>query len=132
MKASILTVLALGASALVACSSSNGNPTPTVFDSGADRSTPKTDSSAPHPDGGSGTDGSSSHKDGSVGQMDAPTTKEASPMIDGSLPDVGACKSDAATCNSCFTPAQDPLNACSAYAVNCIPFDNTRVPAGAP
>jgi hypothetical protein len=27
---------------------------------------------------------------------------------------------------------QNPLNACSPATVNCIPFDNTRVPAGAP
>jgi hypothetical protein len=54
------------------------------------------------------------------------------PPIDAALPDAGDCKSDAATCNSCFTPQQDPVNGCSPATVNCIPFDGTRVPANAP
>lgn len=52
--------------------------------------------------------------------------------IDAALPDVGACKSDASTCNSCYTPVQDPVNGCSPAAANCIKFDNTRVPANVP
>jgi len=54
------------------------------------------------------------------------------PPIDAALPDAGDCKSDAATCNSCYTPQQDPVNGCSPVTVNCIPFDGTRVPANAP
>ena len=50
----------------------------------------------------------------------------------GGLPDVGSCKSDASTCNSCYTPAQDPVNGCSPASANCIKFDNTRVPASVP
>jgi len=38
------------------------------------------------------------------------------------------CTSSMAHCNSCTTPATDPLNACSGAVTNCIPFDNTRVP----
>ena len=44
------------------------------------------------------------------------------------VPETGACTSDAATCNSCATPAEDPYNACSESAGNCVPFDNERVP----
>lgn len=40
-----------------------------------------------------------------------------------------ACESDATTCNSCTTT--DPYNACSTYTKYCVPFDKTRVPAGA-
>lgn len=43
---------------------------------------------------------------------------------DGCVPDGGP----AAKCNSCATPATDPLNACSTYARGCIPFDAARVP----
>jgi hypothetical protein len=39
-----------------------------------------------------------------------------------------SCQSDASTCNSCTTPANDPYNACSEQAANCVPFDNNRVP----
>jgi hypothetical protein len=40
-----------------------------------------------------------------------------------------ACESDATTCNSCT--ATDLYNACSTYTKYCVPFDKTRVPAGA-
>jgi hypothetical protein len=40
----------------------------------------------------------------------------------------GSCESDASNCNSCVTPDQDRFNACSQYAVYCIPFDNSTVP----
>jgi hypothetical protein len=46
-----------------------------------------------------------------------------------STPDANnGCQSDASNCNSCVTPAMDPLNACSSQTGNCIPFDDTRVP----
>jgi hypothetical protein len=117
-------------SGLAACSSDSANPSPgpTVFDSGADRSVSKQpDGSTAHPDGGS-----KPSPDGTVGTPDAPTGMDVIVQIEATLPDVGSCKSDASTCNSCFTVQQNPLNACSPATVACIPFDNTRVPAGAP
>ncbi len=124
-----LALAAFGA-ALAACSSDSANPSPgpTVFDSGADRSVSKQpDTGTPHVDGGT-----KPSPDGTVGTPDAPSGKDVVVQIEASLPDVGSCTSDASTCNSCFTIQQDPLNACSPATVNCIPFDNTRVPAGAP
>ena len=104
---------------MVACSSddSNANPTPVVNpDSGAAN---QIDSYVPP----TGDD------DGSI----TPTVVTREHLgIDANLPDVGACVSDAATCNSCYTVQQNPLNGCSPATVNCIPFDNTRVPVGAP
>jgi hypothetical protein len=47
----------------------------------------------------------------------------------GGSTDDAACGSDAATCNSCTTSDTDPYNACSSFVTNCIPFDDTRVPA---
>jgi hypothetical protein len=98
----------------VACSSDDSsNPGPvTVFDSGVSN---QGDSSVvTNPDTGT-----------VITQMEAS-------VLDSSLPDVGSCVPDAATCNSCYTPAQNPLNGCSPATVNCLPFDNTRVPVGAP
>ena len=123
MKPSTFTRLAVVAVGLVvatgaflACSSDNSNPGPvTVFDSGTQ------DAYVPP-----GTDANVPPADGNVGPQ-----PEAS-LLDTNLPDVGNCVSDASTCNSCYTPAQDPLNGCSPATVNCIPFDNTRVPSGAP
>jgi hypothetical protein len=93
----------------VACSSDdNSNPGPTPLDASTDTSVGS--------DTGPGTDGST--------QSDSST--------DGGTPDTGTCTSDAATCNSCVTQAQDPLHACSPATANCVPFDNTRVPANVP
>jgi hypothetical protein len=104
--------LATATTVFLACSSDNSNPGPiTVFDSG-----PGNNPDVYVPPAG----------DGAV-----TPTPEAS-VIDANLPDVGNCVSDASTCNSCYTPAQNPLNGCSPATVNCIPFDNTRVPSGAP
>jgi hypothetical protein len=96
--------------ALAACSSNDngGNPGPTAHDAGT---TNQPDTSVPPT-----TDGGSQEDTG--------------PGIDASLPDVGACQSDSSTCNSCYAPKDDPVNGCSPYTVNCIKFDNTRVPAG--
>jgi hypothetical protein len=124
-----LALTTLGA-ALAACSSNSANPSPgpTVFDSGADRSVAKQpDGSMSHPDGGS-----THSPDGTVGTPDTSAGMDVVVQIEATLPDVGSCKSDASTCNSCFTVQQNPLNACSPATVDCIPFDNTRVPAGAP
>jgi hypothetical protein len=41
------------------------------------------------------------------------------------VPDGGA----SARCNSCATPATDPLNTCSPFVGACIPFDAARVPS---
>jgi hypothetical protein len=123
--------IVLGSLSLVACSSDSANPGPTVFDSGADvaRMTVP-DSTTAHPDAKVDT-GTTKSVDGYVAPpVDA--GMDALPFIEAGLPDVGACTSDAATCNSCYTQAQNPLNACAASTVNCVPFDNTRVPAGAP
>lgn len=106
-----LALVATTASALAffGCGGTNDtNPMPTQRDSGADSTTN-------HPDGGGQPDGG-----GETGGMDT------------SLPDTGSCKSDSSSCNSCYTDAQattDPLNACSEYAKNCVPFDKTRVPS---
>jgi hypothetical protein len=61
-----------------------------------------------------------------------PSDDSGLPPIDAALPDAGDCKTDASTCNSCYTPQQDPVNGCSPATVNCIPFDSKRVPANAP
>jgi hypothetical protein len=129
-----VAVLAVGVSALativVACSSddSSTGTTPPVFDSsvtGTDTGVSAT------PDGSS--------PDTSVIQSDSGLQPDTSVVIlDSSLPDVGTCVSDAMVmydaqvCNSCYTPAANPLNGCSPYTVNCIPYDNSQVPASAP
>lgn len=120
----------LASLALAACSSDSANPGPTVFDSGADVGHSK-QTDATSSDGSKAETGVTKTRDGSAppphdGGVDA------LPFIEAGLPDVGACVSDAANCNSCYTPAQNPLNGCSAAAANCMPFDNTRIPAGAP
>jgi hypothetical protein len=96
-------IVACGAVAAYGCSSNNNNngPGPTQHDSGTDGTTSSS---------GSTSDGST----------DAPTI------------DTGSCVTDASGCNSCYNAqqaAQDPLNACAPSTVNCIPFDNTKVPA---
>ena len=103
--------------AIVACSSSSGNPTP----SGPEASTKE--------DSGKKEDGG---KTPEAGGKDV----ELEAM---GLPDVGACKSDSSLCNSCFASVtadsgadvEVPLNACSSAVGNCIPFTGT-VPSGAP
>jgi hypothetical protein len=123
-----------------ACSNDNANPGPTVFDGGVDSFTqppPKTDGGT-HT--GTGT-GSGSGSGGTTPMMDSgtpmdvkviTTTDTGVVIVDGQVPDVGTCKSDSSTCTSCYTPAQNPLNGCSPAAVNCLPFDNTRLRDGAP
>ncbi len=110
----ILAFLAVGlaGAGLLACSSddSSSNPTPT----------PRTDSGTPNT------------PDATVpGDKDSgPSTTDSGPGIDAALPDAGGCTSDSSTCNSCFTPQQDPVNGCSPAAANCIPF--TKVVPTAP
>ena len=103
-----LALAVAGSTAVVACSSDdNANPAPAPLDASS-----STDSSADTgPDTGGGNGDSST---------------------DGGAPDATPCTSDATTCNSCVTPQQDPLHACSPATANCIPFDNTRVPANVP
>jgi hypothetical protein len=96
----------------IACSGDdNGsNPTPTINDSGTSDVTTSGDDSS------TGTDSSTASD---TGTTDAPSL------------DTGSCKSDASTCNTCYTAAQaaaDPYNACSQYTANCVSFDPTRVP----
>jgi hypothetical protein len=55
---------------------------------------------------------------------DAADAADATVHPDGCVPDGGP----AAKCNSCATPATNPLNACSTYTGTCIPFDAARVP----
>jgi hypothetical protein len=84
----------------------NGNPAPTKHDSG-------TDSSMNHPDT------STNHEGGGGNETGAPET---------GLPDTGSCVSDSSACNSCYTDAQaatDPLNSCSSFTKNCVPFTTT-------
>jgi hypothetical protein len=108
---SSIAIVFASSATFVACSSddSNGNPAPAPLDASTAMDSSNTIDSAP------GVDGSTPDS----GTVD-------------SAPDVGSCVSDAATCNSCLTPAQDPLHACSPASANCIPFDNTRVPANVP
>jgi hypothetical protein len=98
----VASIAAVASVAAYGCSSgdNSGNPTPSGHDAGGD-------STASSSGGDSG---------GSSGQ-DAP-----SPI------DTGSCTSDASTCNSCLTAAQDPLNACAPETVNCQPFSASRVP----
>ena len=128
-----LTAIGLGlfsaAIIVAACSNSTTTPTgPTEFDSGST------------PDSGAPTQDSSS----SSGDSSTPPPQDSSApvdafIVDSNLPDVGPCVSDAAptfgdaqVCSSCYTPAQDPLNGCSPYTVNCVPYDNSQLPPGAP
>jgi hypothetical protein len=104
---------AVAAGVAVACSGddNSGNPTPTV-------------------DSGSGSDVTTTGNDSSTG-TDSSSGSDTSTASDAPSLDTGACKSDAGTCNSCYTAAQaaaDPFNACSPYTTNCIKFDATRVP----
>jgi hypothetical protein len=127
--AAVAVGLASAMTVFVACSSDdNANPGPvTPFDSG-----PTADTYVPPVDAPVGPQPEASTADGGPSTSDGSTPDANQIVIDANLPDVGNCVSDAATCNSCYTPAQNPLNGCSPYSVNCIPFDNTRVPSGAP
>jgi hypothetical protein len=106
-----LSIALASSAAFVACSSddSNANPGPTPLDGSSG-----TDTGGGNVDSGSDTGGGNGDS-----STDAPT-------------DAPPCTTDAATCNSCVTPQQDPLHACSPATANCIPFDNTRVPANVP
>ena len=105
--------ISLGAAAVVACSDDKTEPTPTTpHDSGTSN---QVDSATPP-----------NNDSGPIGNNDS------GEPIDSALPDVGACATDAGSCNSCYTPQQDPVNGCSPATVNCVKFDNTRVPANAP
>jgi hypothetical protein len=89
------------------CSSSddNGNPMPTKRDSGTDTT---------QSDTGTGSESGSDAKGDTVSET--------------SLPDVGSCKSDSSSCNTCYDDAEakkDPLNACSPYTANCVPVSLT-------
>ena len=105
--AGIALLLASSSAFIAACSSDNSaSPGPTPHDSGS----------------GGG-------QDTGTGGRDA-----GSPNDSGNVPDVDPnCHSDAARCNSCVTPQQDPYHACSSATANCVKFDNaTRVPANVP
>ncbi len=125
--ASGATFLALFA----ACSSGgNGNPAPTIRDSGTDSSR-KPDGAVADTGTGhdAGHDGTTTTKDGAAGKLDA-GVRDAIAIPDVSL-DVGSCRSDSGACNSCYTDAQaatNRYNACSAYTKNCVKF-TTTVPA---
>ena len=105
-----VAIILSAAAGLGACSSDDSsNPQPVVRDSGtaADSTT-----------GG-----------------DSSTGGDTGTMMDSAALDTGSCMSDAASCNSCYSPTQnmaDPYNACSSATANCIKFDNTRVPANVP
>jgi hypothetical protein len=112
--ASLAAIAAVASSVAVACSGddNNSNPQPTL-------------------DSGMGSDVTMMGDDSSMG-TDSSMTSDTSAPIDAPSLDTGSCKSDAGTCNSCYTAAQaaaDPYNACSQYTVNCIKFDATRVPS---
>jgi hypothetical protein len=84
-------------------------------------------------DAGNQPDSTMTTADSGSGGMDSSTQPtDSGSLPDTNLPDVGNCTSDASTCNSCYTVTQDPRNACSPYTVSCIPFDNTKIPSGAP
>ncbi len=110
---SSLALVFASTATFVACSSddSNANPAPAPLDASTGNDTGV--DSGPTADTGGGNGDSSA--DASV-----------------DAPDATPCTTDAATCNSCVTPQQDPLHACSPATANCIPFDNTRVPANVP
>ncbi len=101
--------------------------TPTnLLDSGPDVA--KVDSGKPPvKDGGGGSDSRAGKDAGdATNEVDAAdAAKDATPL------DTGTCKSEASTCNSCYSDAQaaqDPYNACSSYTKNCVKF-TTAVPA---
>jgi hypothetical protein len=92
---------------IVACGGDDnaGNPGPTPHDGGMDNTNPMNDA---HPGNDVAND--------TPNPTDSPNDTNPN------------CMSDAATCNSCVTPMQDPYNACSSYTANCIPFMASRVP----
>jgi hypothetical protein len=111
--ASVALIATVAASLAVACSGddNNSNPAPTV-------------------DSGNGSDGTMQGDDSSTGSDS--TSTDTSTASDAPSLDTGSCKSDAGTCNSCYTAAQaaaDPYNACSQYTANCVKFDPARVPS---
>jgi hypothetical protein len=116
--ASRIAVLALVAAAasglVVACSGDdNSSPQPTV-------------------DGGNTSDVTMTGDDSSMSSETSITTDgNGSTDALGAI-DTGSCKSDAGTCNSCYSSTQagqDPYNACTPYTKNCVKFDSTRVPS---
>ena len=81
-------------------------------------------------DSGVGSDVTTSGDDSSMG-LDTSNGMDSGAGMDVVIISTDGCVSDAANCNTCYTAtqaAQDPYNACSAYTVNCTPFDNkTRI-----
>jgi hypothetical protein len=127
--------------AIVACSSSSGNPTPSGPEASTKEDSGKKEDGGKKEDAGKPEDGGKKEDAGK--KEDGGKTPEAGgkdvELEAMGLPDVGACKSDSSLCNSCFASVtadsgadvEVPLNACSSAVGNCIPFTGT-VPTGAP
>lgn len=108
----VTTATSLGLS--VGCSSA-ANPSPDA--SAVDSSTT---------DGSSSADRKNTGSDSRVDTSDAGEAGDAAKDVV-SL-DTGKCKSEASTCNTCYSDAQAaayPYNACSPYTANCVPFTLT-------
>ncbi len=110
-----ISLVAVASSALaIACSGddNNSNPAPTQNDSGM------------------GADVTMTGDDSSMGS-DTSTPGDSGMGMDVVIISTDGCASEASTCNTCYNAtqaAQDPYNACTAYTVNCTPFDNkTRI-----
>jgi hypothetical protein len=108
-----ISLVGVAASALaIACSAddNNGNPAPTQNDSGM------------------GSDVTMTGDDSSMGTDTGNTVMDSGTVgMDVVIISTDGCVSEASTCNTCYTAtqaAQDPYNACTAYTVNCSPFDN--------
>jgi hypothetical protein len=113
------------------CSSST-SPSPTLqrdASEGDDSSSTKHDSGGkPEKDGGKGKkDAETSDAGEEAGENEA--GEEGGETTDAPVDTGPTCESDATTCNSCT--ATDLYNVCSTYTKYCVPFDKTRVPAGA-
>jgi len=140
MRSTLLAVAATGVmlSLAQACSSSdNGNPTPTVRDSGADGTKTSGSTRSSSSASVSGASNSSSTVTTSTGTHDGGTSSTVA-IIDSGVQDVvhipdvsldtGHCTPDSSACNSCYTDAQslaNPYNVCSPYTKNCVKFTGT-------
>jgi hypothetical protein len=105
----IVSIAATAAASAYGCSSGDNNGAgPSTHDGGSDGTT----SSSGGSDSGSSSGGDAT----------------GSSSGDSAIIDTGSCKSDASTCNSCYTSSQaaaDPLNACAKETANCVPFTKT-------
>ena len=128
IKVGVAAIAIFGASATaIACSGDDnkGNPTPSGEDAAADQTSSSGSSTAGSSTSGASS-GSSTTGSSTSGSSSGSSTTGSSTSGSG---DSGCVQDATPNCSSCAT---DPYNACSAFTVNCVPFNNSVLPSPYP